>query len=118
MSSARPLGKNIIPRPAPGEIVDAIRAAAAQGMHCAMIARALHLHLRSVQRIVAREGIDVVRGRPGPQNGSKRRQTSSGISVPGWVPRGLASDYIASAKLYGEEKAASIVRRLKAEAVK
>jgi len=36
--------------------------------------------------------------------------------VPRWVPRDLKGEYIDAAILYGEEQAASIVRRMKAEA--
>lgn len=38
------------------------------------------------------------------------------LVVPKWVPAGLRGDYLDMKTLYGEEKAASIVRRLKAEA--
>ncbi|MFT4275567.1 MAG: hypothetical protein QM576_04335 [Rhodopseudomonas sp.] len=42
-------------------------------------------------------------------------KTSRGVEVPKWVPADLIVDYAEAAKLYGEEQAASIVRRMKRE---
>lgn len=118
MSSARPLGSAPSCRPHSPETIDAIRSAAAQGLYVGLIASTLRLPPSTVRRILKREGIDVATGRSGPKKGSKRRMSTVGVAVPGWVPRGLIPDFIANAKMYGEEKAASIVRRLKAEAAR
>lgn len=104
-------------RPHPPETVAAIRAAAAQGMHGNLIARTLRLAPNTVKTILAREKISVVTGRPGRKVGASGCHRK-GVAVPGWVPSGLIPDYIAAARMYGEEKAASIVRRLKAEATR
>lgn len=47
--------------------------------------------------------------RPGKRSGDN-------VAVPDWVPLGLIEDYFDLAGLYGEEAAASFVRRLKREA--
>lgn len=79
--------------------------------------RTLRLAPNTVKTILAREKISVVTGRPGRKVGASGCHRK-GVAVPGWVPSGLIPDYIAAARMYGEEKAAFIVRRLKAEATR
>lgn len=104
-------------RPHPPKVIAAVRAAAAQGMYCSMIARSLDMPNTTVRAILKREGIATAPAGVGRPRSTVHRDGDFSVPVPGWVPPALAPDFIASARMYGEEKAASIVRRLKADAM-
>lgn len=90
---------------APSDIdPDRLRRLAADGLSQAEIARVFGVSSTVIMELRRKHGISI--------RGTDRPAASI---VPHWVPKSLHAEYVERMKLYGEEGAASHVRRLKAE---
>lgn len=90
---------------------------AEQGLTQAQTAKQVRCTAAYISMLAKRYGIEFkVRGKRGRPRGGGVPSPNNAVIVPKWVPADLAGEYLDHAKLYGEEAAASHVRRLKAEA--
>lgn len=140
------LGRGVVPRPRAGraerggvmrkpyvrrspELVEAIRALAAEGATASAIARAIGVSLGSVILWAAQGHITLLRhitlltrsqarrkALADPEVRARMRKRAKGVVIPAWVPVTLHEDYLDVADEQGEEAAAAHVRRLKREA--
>lgn len=91
--------------------IERLRKLAQDGLTQSEIARALGVSNATVITHRARHGIEI-------RGTRKRSIREKDRVVPKWVPNDLRQDYIDQSKLYGEEAAASAIRKLKAEAAR
>jgi hypothetical protein len=107
--------------------LDRIRVLLALGWTCAEVGAdpGVNLSLSGVWRRAKAAGIPRLSFREGAARSNKLREAGSkreairrrAIVMPRWVPPDLAPDFRDFARLFGEEEAASRVRRLKREAM-
>ncbi|MFG1260064.1 hypothetical protein V5F79_22310 [Xanthobacter flavus] len=102
--------------PSPHPISKIVRELASLGLTQAQTARQVQRTAAYISMIAKREGIDFKAGKPGPK--CLDDQDAIEVPIPHWVPGALREEYADHARLYGEEAAASHVRRMKAEAAR
>jgi uncharacterized protein (DUF433 family) len=89
---------------------DLVRPLAEAGMTRPEIAARLGLSISRVSTVAEEAGIAIA-----PIRGAQYKRDPRGW-IPKWVPREFVDDYRRLTKLYGEEQAASVIRKWKAEA--